>query len=417
MATTEPAPAAKPKRKPKRTKDGLHALKRGGWRFRLYTFGSKDGPRKLFTLPRGTTRAEAEAYLAAEKSKAKALAGKPFLQHFTVRQAWADLERYYRGSGASESTVRIVVQSGAHVLPLLGDRRLADLRGADVESYQRTRIEQGAAAATINMETTWLRAAIRRAVRARWIAEDPLPSGTIKRVVGEAKSVPPLTPLEWARFRDAVEDEETWQFYAVRIPQLAGRPLDVHRGHLRTASAAFRFALLTGSRVSEVWSLTWSAVDFEAGRVTLAAKKTHLVKSLPLAPTVRAILESQPRGTPAAPVFTRSGAAWSNTTLRSAFRSLAKASGLRAGPSPHTLKHTCGSWLTGEGVPEAVVAVVLSHRKTTMTQRYVHPSDPVLLEALLKLENVEKAVRAPIGRHLDSGIASFPLQSEGLSAR
>ena len=48
MATAEPspAPAEKPKRKPRKAKDGLHALPRGGWRFRIYTFGSKDGPRK-----------------------------------------------------------------------------------------------------------------------------------------------------------------------------------------------------------------------------------------------------------------------------------------------------------------------------------------------------------------------------------
>ena len=229
--------------------------------------------------------------------------------------------------------------------------------------------------------------------------------------------MPPLTPLEWARFKDVVNDEEKWQAYAVRLPELAHRPAELHRERLRTAAAAFRFALLTGSRISEVWGLTWSAVDLEAGRVTLAAKKTHMVKVLPLTATTRAILESRPRGTPAAPVFTRSGEAWDNDSLRAAFGALAKASGLRPGPSPHTLKHTCASWLTGEGVPEPVVAVVLSHRKATMTQRYIHPSDPVLLEALEKLEKVENSVRAPFGRHVDSGIASFRPQSEALSVR
>ncbi len=142
---TSEAPA-KQKRKPKKAKDGLRAKKGGGWTFRIYLFGSKSGPRKMFTLPKGTTRSEAEAYLAAEKAKAKALAGKPFLQHFTVRQAWADMETYYRGSGAAENTVLSVIRAGTHVLPLLGPRRLADLRGADVESYQRTRLEEGAAA-------------------------------------------------------------------------------------------------------------------------------------------------------------------------------------------------------------------------------------------------------------------------------
>ena len=415
MATPDELPVpAKPKPKPKKAKDGLHALPRGGWRFRIYTFGSKDGPRKCFTLPRGTTRAAAVAYLAAEKSKAKALAGKPFLQHFTVRQAWADMETYYRGNGAAENTVLVVAHAGTHVLPLLGDRRLSDLRGSDVETYQRTRIGEKAAAATVNLETRWLRSAIRRAVRARWISEDPLPSGTVKRVPGEAKVPPPLTPAEWARFRDAVEDEERWTLYAARAHALEG---DTRlRDKLRAATEAFRFLLLTGSRISEVVGLQWDAVDLEAGSVRIFQAKVHKSKLLPLAPATRAILESRRRAAPAGHVFTFAGKPWERDTLPSAFRSIALASDLRRGPSPHTLRHTASTWLTGEGVPESVVSAVLGHSASTMTGRYIHPSDPQILEALLKLEKVESAVRAPTGRQHDSGISTFPLRAQALSA-
>lgn len=403
------------KRKPKKAKDGLHALKRGGWSFRIYTFGSKTGPRKSFTLPKGTTRAEAEAYLAAEKAKAKALAGKPFLRHFTVRDAWGDMETYYRGSGAAAKTVTEVLRAGSHVLPLLGERRLSDLRAADVETYQRRRLEEKAAAATINQECTWFRTAIRRSLRARWIAEDPLPSGSIPKVAGQPKVPPPLTPAEWGRFRDAVENEDLWANYAARS-RVAEHRLADRREELRAAAAAFRFILLTGSRISELVDLTWEAVDLEAGRLAIYQRKVRSPKTLPLSPVVRGILEERRRAAPAAHVFTMRGKPWTNEALQSFFRSLALASGLRAGPTPHTLRHSAASWLADAGVPEAVVRSILGHAAGSMTARYTHPSEAALLEALVKLEDVETGRRAPVGRQHEGEILAFRPVESPLSA-
>ncbi len=149
--------------------------------------------------------------------------------------------------------------------------------------------------------------------------------------------------------------------------------------------------------------------------MTISQPKIGKAKVLPLALALRAILEARRRAAPSGFVFTFAGEAWNRSSLPNAFHSLATASGLRPGPSPHTLRHSASTWRTGEGVPERVVAAILGHSASTMTGRYIHPSDPQILEALLRLEKVESAVRAPLGRHHDSGIVAFPPQSEALS--
>jgi integrase len=110
------------------------------------------------------------------------------------------------------------------------------------------------------------------------------------------------------------------------------------------------------------------------------------------------------------------GKPWTNEALQSFFRSLALASGLRTGPSPHTLRHTAASWLADAGVPEAVVRSILGHAAGSMTARYTHPSEAALLEALGKLEDVETGRRAPAGRQRDREILVFRPVESPLSA-
>jgi hypothetical protein len=83
MATTDG------KKKRKLSKDGLVQTKSGGWKFRVYVAGTKAGPRRQFTLPRGTTRVEARARLKAEQARAAGRVGKPILWKFgTDRALW-----------------------------------------------------------------------------------------------------------------------------------------------------------------------------------------------------------------------------------------------------------------------------------------------------------------------------------------
>lgn len=412
-------PAGKKKRK-KPAKDGLVQLPDGRFRLRVYLYGTKGtkenpAPRKSITLPRGLTRNQALAFLKAEQAKAAALRGKPFLRRFSVRDAFEEMQTYYSTASVAPNTVQAVTRAGTHLLPLLGDRRLTDLRAGDVEAYQRQRTVEKSAASTINAEVMWLRSALRRAVRSRWIESDPLPAGAVKPVQGEAVVADPLSPSEWARFRDSVDDDAAWELHEARtFAPLARDPLK-YRDRLRGAAVAFRFLLLTGSRISEIIALKWETVDLEAGRVRIYQGKVRKWKTLPLSPAVRAILESLPRGTPGAPAFvqTDTGEPWDRKRLTGAFDALVRVAGLRKDIGPHTLRHTASTWLTAEGVPEAVIGDILGHSARSMTARYITNADATILEALSKLESVEKAVWAPIGRQQENGITPFPLANSG----
>lgn len=416
MPTSAKAPDGE-KKKRKLSKDGLVLLPDGRFRIRVYLYGTKGtretpAPRKSITLPRGWTRNQALAYLSAEKSKAAALRGKPFLKRFTVRDAYEEMTVYYSKASVAENTVLSVVRAGKHLLPLLGDRRLTDLRAGDVEAYQRQRREGKAAPATVNGEVTWLRAALKRAVRARWIDSDPLPAGSIKRVPGEAVVAAPLTAMEWASFRDAIDDDGAWLIHesrsTVRFPPK-------YRERLRGAAVASRALLLLGGRIGEVIALTWSKVNFETGCVDVHQAKVRQPKPLPMTPTVRAILESLPRGTPGARVFVRAdtGRPWTRDTLTTAFKVLVQIAGLRRDIGPHTLRHTATTWLTAEGVPEALVADITGHAPRTMTARYIINADATILETLLKLESVENRVRAPIGHQSNPAASPFRAANTG----
>lgn|GEM_PF-1813618 len=413
MATNAKTPDGKKRRK-KPAKDGLTQLADGRFRFRVYLYGTKGtrenpAPRKSITLPRGWTRNQALAFLKTEQAKAAALRGKPFLKRFTVRDAFEEMQSYYSTASVAPNTVAIVTQAGAHLLPLLGDRRLTDLRAGDVEAYQRQRTAEKAAAATINGEVRWLRSALKRAVRARWIDSDPLPAGAVKPVQGVAVVAEPLTPSEWSRFRDSIDDDAAWQLHEARSFAPLARDPETYRDRLRGAAVALRVLLLTGSRVSEITGLKWETVDLEAGRIRIYQAKVRKWKTLPLSPATRAILESLPRGTPGASVFTQSdtGEPWDRLTLARALDSLVRVAGLRRDIGPHTLRHTTATWLTAGGVPEAVAGDILGHAGRSMTARYISNADATILEALVRLETVEKCRVAPSGRQRQGEITSF----------
>src|SRR5262249_14729932 len=58
-----------------------------------------------------------------------------------------------------------------------------------------------------------------------------------------------------------------------------------------------RLLMLTGARLNEIAGLKWNEVDFVKGVITLAGDRTKNSRphELPLSPTVRSLLEAQPR--------------------------------------------------------------------------------------------------------------------------
>ncbi|GAB0118564.1 hypothetical protein Acid7E03_26360 [Acidisoma sp. 7E03] len=63
------------------------------------------------------------------------------------------------------------------------------------------------------------------------------------------------------------------------------------------------------------------------------------------------------------------------------FRRLLKLSGLPDDITPHVLRHSFASVASDLGYSEATVATLIGHKGTTVTRRYIHTADTVLLSA------------------------------------
>jgi integrase len=146
------------------------------------------------------------------------------------------------------------------------------------------------------------------------------------------------------------------------------------------AIAAARFLAFTGWRSGEVLGLRWSELDLARRTATLAATKTG--RSIrPLPHTACDVLKGLPRmaGDRAFPA-SRGGA---ETTLhfKKFWPRIARLAGLPADVTPHVMRHSFVSLAADLGYSEPTIAALVGHKGQTITSRYLHSADSVLLAA------------------------------------
>ncbi len=144
------------------------------------------------------------------------------------------------------------------------------------------------------------------------------------------------------------------------------------------AIVAARFLALTGWRRGEVLGLTWAAIDLERRTATLADTKTgRSVRPLSIAacdllrrlPRTGALVFSATRGDGPMNGFPKF---WARITAPGA---------LPADVTPHTLRHSFASIAGDLGFSESTIAALIGHKGQSITSRYVHAADAVLLAA------------------------------------
>ncbi len=64
-----------------------------------------------------------------------------------------------------------------------------------------------------------------------------------------------------------------------------------------------------------------------------------------------------------------------------AWARIARKAGLPPEITPHTMRHSFASVAADLGFSELTIAALLGHRKATVTSRYAHHADAVMLEA------------------------------------
>ena len=128
-----------------------------------------------------------------------------------------------------------------YVRPVLGNKRLSDVRAQDLQALYVGMQERGLKASTVRHAHTPLSSAFKQAVKWRMLAQDPTALVELPRVRQEEMRA--LSPEEATRFlKSAAQDR--W-------------------------CVLFSLALSTGLRPEEYFALQWKDIDLERGMMSV----------------------------------------------------------------------------------------------------------------------------------------------------
>ncbi len=144
------------------------------------------------------------------------------------------------------------------------------------------------------------------------------------------------------------------------------------------ALAAARFLALTGWRSGEAIKLTRAEVDISRQTASLGDTKTG-ASTRPLSTQACAIIKAQ--GKAGDLVFAASRGNSVLSGFPKLFAKIVTAAKLSSDVTPHVLRHSYASVASDLGYSEATIAALLGHRSGSVTSRYIHSADAVLLAA------------------------------------
>lgn len=267
-----------------------------------------------------------------------------------------------------------------HLGPV-ADEELSMVAKEHVLSFRNAQLER-LSTRSVNHDLKVIRMLFRAAKRDGYLVDDPSEFvDTVPEKRHETKRRHPFT-IEQVRAVLAVADEE-WR-------------------------SMILFALYTGQRLGDIARLTWANLDLERGQVRLVTRKTGAPLTIPMAPPLRAHVETLP--TPdkrpdlallhpkACASVERQGDKTGN--LSNQFADLLALAGLRekqahrktsgegrdgrhkhGGLSFHCLRHTAVSLLKEAGIPAAVVQALIGHESAQISDLYTTVGEDALTKA------------------------------------
>jgi integrase len=146
------------------------------------------------------------------------------------------------------------------------------------------------------------------------------------------------------------------------------------------ALSCARFLAVTGWRSGEALGLRWADVNLATRTATLADTKSG--RSLrPLSRIACDVLRGMPNGGGDALIFpaTRGGGPMGG--FKKFVRRIVAAAGLPNDVTPHVLRHSFASLAADLGYSEPTIGALIGHKGRTVTSRYLHSADAVLLAA------------------------------------
>ncbi|HEX3992301.1 MAG TPA: tyrosine-type recombinase/integrase [Acetobacteraceae bacterium] len=277
------------------------------------------------------------------------------------------------GRAKKESTIETdKSRIEAHIKPLLGKLLVPAVTPADVETFMQ-RVAAGATAKALEKGRG-------SAVKGG--------KGTASRTVGllgaiftyaMKRGLRPDNPVRGVvRFADAKRQRRlSADEYKTLGEGLAQAVTDKVNPY---GVAALQFLALSGWRRGEVVNLKWTDIDSVRRTATLGDTKTG--RSIrPLAHAALNTIKELPRRSGNAHVFPASTGEGAMTNLPRIWNALREQAGLPADVTPHVLRHSVASLASDAGLSEATIAGLLGHKLGTITSRYTHSADAVMLKA------------------------------------
>lgn len=280
--------------------------------------------------------------------------------------------RYVKSQKSHSWYVRQKLYLERFVLPFFGpNTSTTAITSRDIERYAENR-RQLVKGTTTNKELACIRHMFRKAEEWNYVVANP------------ARKVKDLRDdgIIHERFLDPSEYEHLVIVAAEHNALVVNAPIEMF-------TELDKFVVVrchTGLRLSELLNLEFADIDF-ARRILRVRNKPQLgfhVKNyqerhIPLSAEAFEVIVALrvKKHTQSDFVFHKSdGRRW--TAIHDSFRSAVAQAGLKADPpfnvTPHTLRHTFGSWLAQAGVPLRAIQKLMGHRSITTTERYAHVS-------------------------------------------
>jgi integrase len=255
---------------------------------------------------------------------------RPYAEMHLGARTWRKVRRYQ------------IENLGEH----FGDVRVSDLAPL-VDAYKRSCLDRGVLASTINHDLKTLRTILRWAYKRGLISF--VPDFTLLPVAGKRR----------VHCWNMADVRRLYEVMAEKTPWLV--PI-------------FHFLLETGCRKGEAIEARWAWVDWERRMLRIPVTATWHPKDkdardVPLGEALMVSLRSMERSDSGVIFPSRFGGRWAEFPDRE-FRRIVRDAGLKGGP--HTTRHTYASHFLSARPDLMLLASVLGHSHTRVTELYAH---------------------------------------------